>query len=159
MRGRISLFILLLCITAGALAKQATPMAKNPQLEVRVMELAAELRCLVCQNQTIADSDAGLAVDLKNQIREMLAEGKTDDEVIDYMVQRYGDFVRFRPPMKATTVLLWFGPLLLFIAGGVLLIVNLRRRGIRLAVAAPLSEEQNKRLEKLLTTDGEDGRR
>jgi cytochrome c-type biogenesis protein CcmH len=109
-------------------AKEATPVAADPVQEKRVMALAAELRCLVCQNQTIADSHADLAVDLRNQIREMLAKGQTETQVRDYMTARYGDFVLYNPPMKSTTALLWLGPPLLL--GGALLALwlMLRRR-------------------------------
>jgi cytochrome c-type biogenesis protein CcmH len=97
-------------------------------LERRVQKLAAELRCLVCQNQTIADSHADLATDLRRQIREMLLAGKTDQEVLDFMTQRYGDFVLYRPPVKSTTALLWAGPALLVAGGAGALIWVLRRR-------------------------------
>jgi cytochrome c-type biogenesis protein CcmH len=93
-----------------------------------VQQVAIELRCLVCQNQTIADSNADLAVDLRNQVREMLRQGRSEREIIDYMTARYGDFVLYRPPVKSSTALLWFGPgLLLVVAVGVFLLV-LRRR-------------------------------
>ena len=98
-------------------AGEAVPASQNPELEKRVTALTLELRCLQCQNQTIADSHADLAIDLKNQVREMMVQGKSDQEIVDFMVQRYGDFVRFRPPVKSTTWLLWFGPILLM-AGG-----------------------------------------
>ena len=91
-------------------------MAQDPALEARVMVIAEELRCLVCQNQTIADSHADLAVDLRNQIRDMLAKGQSPDQVRDYMTQRYGDFVLYRPPLKTSTVLLWAGPAVLLVA-------------------------------------------
>jgi cytochrome c-type biogenesis protein CcmH len=97
-------------------------------LNQRVLRLAAELRCLVCQNQTIADSHADLATDLRRQIREMLQAGKTDQEVLDFMTQRYGDFVLYRPPVKSTTALLWAGPALLAAGGAGALIWVLRRR-------------------------------
>jgi cytochrome c-type biogenesis protein CcmH len=97
-------------------------------LNQRVLRLAAELRCLVCQNQTIADSHADLATDLRRQIREMLQAGKTDQEVLDYMTQRYGDFVLYRPPVKSTTALLWAGPALLAAGGAAALAWVLRRR-------------------------------
>jgi cytochrome c-type biogenesis protein CcmH len=90
---------------------------EDPALEKRVMALAEELRCLVCQNQTLADSHAALAVDLKNRIRELLREGKTEREVLDFMVQRYGDFVLYRPPLRAATALLWTGPFILLALG------------------------------------------
>jgi cytochrome c-type biogenesis protein CcmH len=120
-----------LCLAIMAMlswGKEATPVAEDPALEARVVKIAAELRCLVCQNQTIADSSAGLAIDLRNQVREMLQSGKSDREIIDYMTARYGDFVLYRPPVKATTAILWFGPALLLAGGVVILIVVLRRR-------------------------------
>jgi cytochrome c-type biogenesis protein CcmH len=97
-------------------------------LEARVNKLSEELRCLVCQNQSLADSHAELAQDLKNQVREMLRKGMTDREVIDFLVQRYGDFVLYRPPVKSTTWLLWGGPFLLLITGLVVFFVKLRHR-------------------------------
>ena len=109
-------------------ATEAQPAAKNPELEARMMVVANELRCLVCQNQTIADSHADLALDLRQQIREMLAKGMSERQILDYMTQRYGDFVLYRPPFKPTTALLWVGPgLLLALALGTLVVV-LRRR-------------------------------
>jgi cytochrome c-type biogenesis protein CcmH len=97
-------------------------------IEQRAQHLSAELRCLVCQNQTLAESQAQLAVDLKKQLREQLARGATDEQVRDYMVQRYGDFVLYRPPLKATTWVLWFGPLAMLLAGLAALYVKLRRQ-------------------------------
>jgi cytochrome c-type biogenesis protein CcmH len=120
-----------LCLAIMAMlswGKEATPVAEDPALEARVVKIAAELRCLVCQNQTIADSSAGLAIDLRNQVREMLRNGQSDREILDYMTARYGDFVLYRPPVKATTVILWFGPAILLLGGAVMLIVVLRRR-------------------------------
>jgi cytochrome c-type biogenesis protein CcmH len=99
----------------------------DPVVEQRLKDLAEELRCLVCQNQTIADSSAPLALDLRNQIRQQVAAGRTDDQIRDYMVQRYGDFVLYKPPLKATTVLLWIGPFLL-LAAGVVVFVRVTRR-------------------------------
>ena len=89
----------LIFASGAALAKEAQPLAADPVLEERVNDITKELRCLVCQNQTIADSHADLAIDLKNQVRDMVKSGKTQTEIVDYMVQRYGDFVRYRPPM------------------------------------------------------------
>lgn len=114
-------------LTALTHAGEAQPVAANPALEKHVMAIAEELRCLVCQNQTIADSSAPLAVDLKNQVREKLEQGMSDKDILDYMVQRYGDFVLYRPPVKVTTWLLWFGPFLLLIGGIVFLGLKLRR--------------------------------
>ena len=111
-----------------ACAKDAVPMAANPQIEARMMVLAEELRCLVCQNQTIADSHADLAVDLRQQIRVMLEQGKSADDVRRYMTDRYGDFVLYKPPLKPTTALLWIGPPVLLAGALVALFVMLRRR-------------------------------
>src|SRR6187402_3133848 len=119
------------CLLAACLslsAKEATPEAADPALEARMVRITSELRCLVCQNQTIADSNADLAVDLRRQTRELLLQGKTDREVVDYMTARYGDFVLYRPPLKATTALLWFGPAAMLLLGGAVLIFVLRRR-------------------------------
>jgi cytochrome c-type biogenesis protein CcmH len=123
-------FLLALTTASAATvyAKEAPTLAADPVLEKRVMALAAELRCLVCQNQTIADSNAELAIDLKNQVREKLGQGMTDKDVIDYMVQRYGDFVLYRPPVKSITWLLWFGPFLLLVVGIFFLGLKLSRR-------------------------------
>jgi cytochrome c-type biogenesis protein CcmH len=115
-------FLLVVLLCTGALAQE------NPQLEDRVKDLAHELRCLVCQNQTIADSNAPLALDLRNQIREQVAAGRSDREVIDYMVARYGDFVLYRPPFKATTLALWLGPFLLLALGAFLFWRRVARR-------------------------------
>src|SRR6478672_12747241 len=110
-------------------AKEAAPEAADPALEARMVKITSELRCLVCQNQTIADSNAALAVDLRREARALLKQGKSDDEVVAYMTARYGDFVLYRPPLKATTMLLWFGPAVMLLGGAAVLIVVLRRRG------------------------------
>ena len=135
---------------APALAKEAAPMGEDPAVEARLMALASELRCLVCQNQTLADSHADLAVDFRREIREMIAKGMTDDEIVAFLVARYGDFIRYRPPWKATTVLLWLGPFLLVAVGGTVLGVTLKRRRARVDDAAPLSEEEERRVRRLL---------
>ena len=121
--------------------------AEDPILDKRVMQVATELRCLVCQNQTLADSNAGLAVDLRNQIREQLARGASEREVLDFMVARYGDFVLYRPPLKASTWLLWFGPFALLILGIYLLI---RRIGRQRSARPELTEAERLRAEQLL---------
>jgi len=97
-------------------------------IERRAIALERELRCLVCQNQTLAESNAPLAMDLRKRIREQLAAGKSEGEVVDYLVARYGDFVRYRPPLKASTLLLWAGPFVFLIGGFYLLARFLRRR-------------------------------
>jgi cytochrome c-type biogenesis protein CcmH len=112
----------------AARAAEAELAAEDPALEKQVQRITAELRCLVCQNQTIADSHADLAIDLRNQVREMLKKGQTDAEIMAYMTARYGDFVLYRPPVKGSTWLLWFGPALLMVGGVAILFIVLRRR-------------------------------
>jgi cytochrome c-type biogenesis protein CcmH len=124
--ARWLLLLLLLC--AGAMAKEAAPVAADPVLEARVTAITAELRCLVCQNQTIADSNSGLADDLRMQVREQLRKGASDQQVLQFMTDRYGDFVLYRPPFKASTAVLWVGPAALLAIGLGALLLVLRRR-------------------------------
>jgi len=145
---RVLRFVLLAATASSAVAKEAAPAAADPALEQRVMTLAAELRCLVCQNQTLADSNAPLAEDLRNQVREKMRRGASDSEIVDYMVARYGDFVLYRPPFKLTTVLLWFGPLLLLAAGFVVLLRRILRR--RPAQDPEMTASERKRAAELL---------
>src|SRR5210317_1158802 len=135
--NKVQLFslVLLLAFATMSFAKEAVPTAADPEMEKIVNKISEELRCLVCQNQTIADSHAALAVDLKNQVREMVKQGKSRDDVVDYMVERYGDFVRYRPPVKPTTYLLWVGPFLLLAGGLIILGVNLRKRKVTVTEA------------------------
>jgi cytochrome c-type biogenesis protein CcmH len=130
-----------LALLAGSAA------AQDPALDKRVAGLAHELRCLVCQNQTLADSNAPLAVDLRNQIREQLKGGASERDVIDFMVARYGDFVLYRPPLKASTLALWIGPFVLLALGAFLLVRRLVRRR---APEPQLSEAERARAAKLL---------
>ena len=125
---RILLALLALCLAAAVHAADAPPTAADPQLEKEMLRISAELRCLVCQNQTIADSNAELAVDLRNQVRDMLRQGQSQQQIIDYMTARYGDFVLYRPPMNPATFLLWFGPAVLMVGGLAALVLVLRRR-------------------------------
>jgi cytochrome c-type biogenesis protein CcmH len=135
------LLLVALLLASPALA------ADDPALDKRVSALANELRCLVCQNQTLADSNAPLAVDLRNQIREQLKSGKSERDVVDFMVQRYGDFVLYRPPFKATTVLLWIGPFLLLALGIWLFYRRVTQRRI---APRELSDAERSRAAKLL---------
>jgi len=128
MRSLLIALLASLCLAFAAHANEAAPAAADPVLEARMTRITAELRCLVCQNQTIADSNADLAQDLRRQVREMLARGDDDAKIIQYMTDRYGDFVLYRPPMKATTMLLWFGPALMVVLGLAALAVVMRRR-------------------------------
>jgi cytochrome c-type biogenesis protein CcmH len=121
-------FLCLALCQSYAAANEATPAAADPVLEARMLAITAELRCLVCQNQTIADSHADLAVDLRQQVREMLQKGMTDQQISAYMTDRYGDFVLYRPPFKSSTALLWIGPGAMLVAGLAVLVLVLRRR-------------------------------
>ena len=146
---------LALAVLAGPLAaNEAQPTLNDPVAAKREVELAKQLRCLVCQNETIADSRAGLAVDLRNKLREQMAAGKSDEEIIAFMTERYGDFVLYRPPLKATTVLLWVGPFLL-LAIGILIGWRAGRARAKAARPAPLSAAERERAERLLRGEGE----
>jgi len=144
------LLMVLLLLPSLAAAGEAAPLAENPQAEARLKALAVELRCLVCQNQTLADSNAPLAEDLRREVREMIAKNMSDKEIIDFLVTRYGDFVLYRPPLKITTTLLWVGPFLLLIGGAIALVIALRRRQKKLADVA-LSEAERNRVAQLLS--------
>ena len=139
-------------MSTAALASSTSEaaLAADPVAEKRLQVLSEELRCLVCQNQTIADSNAELAQDLRHEIRGMIAGGKSDKEIIDFMVVRYGDFVLYRPPVKGITLLLWGGPLALMLLGIVALIRHLRRRATRVADDRPLSADETSRADALL---------
>jgi cytochrome c-type biogenesis protein CcmH len=138
-----------LLLGGSALAKEAAPLAQDEAVEKRLVAIAEDLRCLVCQNESLAGSRADLAEDLRREVRGLIKQGKTDQEVKDFLVTRYGDFVLYQPPVKPTTWLLWGGPFLLLVAGVAALIVYLRRRG-RAVVGTPLSDEDKKRAEALL---------
>lgn len=153
---RIALPLLLLAgVAFSTLAKDAQPAAADPVLEERVMNLARELRCLVCQNETLADSRADLAVDLRNQIREQMKAGKSDKEIIAFMTERYGKFILFRPPVDPTTYLLWFGPFVLLLAGLLFLFRYVKKRR-SLIIEQPLSADDRRRAETLLKTSGKE---
>jgi cytochrome c-type biogenesis protein CcmH len=154
--ARIATLCLLLFGMVAAPAQQAVPMSEDPVLEAEVMRIAHELRCLVCQNETIAASHADLAVDLRGQIRAQLREGRSEREILDYMVERYGDFVLYRPPVKPTTWLLWGGPFVLLVAMALWMRQTLRRRRQEAAAAsAPLSDEDRHRARVLLGSETE----
>ena len=127
---KLCLSMLLITCVTSVLGNEAPTLAKDPILEKRVKAISLELRCLVCQNQTIADSNAGLAVDLKNQVREMLQKGMGEDVIKDFMVERYGDFVLYNPPMKGTTMVLWIGPLIMLMIALAVAVRNVRRRSV-----------------------------
>ena len=146
---KLVLLLLLSALSLVAVAKDAPLMSDDPALEARVMVIAEELRCLVCQNETIAASHADLAVDLRKQIRNKLKEGQSQQQILDFMVERYGDFVRYRPPLKASTVLLWAGPFVLLGVAALTLALNIRRRR-HSAAAAPLSAADTVRARQML---------
>jgi cytochrome c-type biogenesis protein CcmH len=133
----------------GTWAREAAPLAADEAVEKRLINIAEELRCLVCQNESLAGSHADLAEDLRREVRSLLKQGKSDQEVKDFLVSRYGDFVLYRPPVKPTTWLLWIGPFLFLVIGITVLLTYLRRRGAQVVDTA-LSGEEKKRAEALL---------
>lgn len=154
---RIGLSLLLSAVLGGGgvafaddAAQVAVPVVANPELEAEVMELSHKLRCLVCQNQSIAESNAPLAVDLRDQVREQLEAGKSKDDVLEYLVERYGDFVLYEPPFKTTTLLLWGGPAALLVGGAGWLAFRLRRRQAEAAQQARLTDAERDRARALL---------
>ena len=157
------LLTFLVFLAGPGLAVQPDEVLPDPAQESRARALSAEIRCLVCQNQSIDDSDASLARDLRLLVREQIKDGKTDQGIRDFLVERYGDFVLLRPPMKASTWLLWFGPLIVFVIGLIGLIVFFRMRsGSATAPAPQLSAEEQSRVERILDaldqTPGNDGK-
>jgi len=150
---RLALLLIIVCglFPLPARAKEAQPLAADPVLEARLMKLSKELRCLVCQNETLADSHADLAVDLRDQIREQMRAGKSDQEIIAYLRERYGKFILYNPPVDATTYLLWFGPFVFLLAGLLFLFRYVKQRR-ELITDTPLSAEEHRRAAKLLRT-------
>ncbi len=147
------LMLIALLLSGPAWAGEARPLTDDPVAEARLKHLAVELRCLVCQNQTLADSNAPLAEDLRREVREMIAKDMSDKEIIEFLVARYGDFVLYRPPFKATTTLLWAGPFVLLTVGATALVMTLRRRA-RTVVDVPVTDEEHRRVEQLLAEGG-----
>ena len=146
---RILITLCLLILTSTSFAKEAVPMAEDPVLEARLMKISKELRCLVCQNETLADSHADLAKDLRREVRELISKGMTDEQIKVHLTQRYGDFVLYKPRINAKTWLLWFGPfaMLLGAAVGVGIFIRQRRRALR---EEPLTAEETARIKALL---------
>jgi len=153
---RLLAAILALALSAAAAqAVEPNEILKDPALEQRARAISKKLRCLVCQNQSIDDSDAGLARDLRVLVRERLSAGDSDEAVVRFVVARYGDFVLLRPPVTPATYALWFGPLLLLLLAGIGVVVFLKRRRPEAApAAAPLDADEKKRLTALLADDG-----
>src|ERR1700694_3899028 len=151
MKYIVLIILALLCFAGPMVAKEAQP-NEDPQIEQRMRALTEQLRCLVCQNETLADSQADLAEDLRRQIREQMKAGKRDQEIIAFLTQRYGDFVLYKPPVKATTYLLWFGPFALLLMGIAVLYCYLKRRR-ELIHDQPLTADERRRAEELLRSE------
>ena len=139
--------ILILCmclLPTFTYAGEAKDLAKNPAIEKRMVDLAQNLRCLVCQNESLASSHAELAEDLRQEVREMMEKGKSDKEIVAYLVARYGDFVLYNPPVQHNTLLLWFGPFAMLLIGAVILAfqVRKRRRTLQDVVLTPEAQER-----------------
>jgi len=147
--GKILPSICLALFINLANANEATPLAEDPVVEQRLIDISQEMRCLVCQNESLAGSRSDLAQDLRREIRDLIKQGKTDAEIRAFMVERYGDFVLYRPPVKPTTWLLWIGPFALMFAGILALLMYLRRRNAQVITRA-LSDDENKRIDALL---------
>ena len=154
MKRAAFLLLLLTCLSLPMVAKEAQPSAADPVLEERLMRLSKELRCLVCQNETLADSRADLADDLRREIREQMKAGKSDKEIVAYLTARYGKFILYNPPVDPTTYLLWFGPFVLLLAGLAFLFRYLKQRR-ELITDQPLSAAEHSRVETLLKTSQE----
>jgi len=149
---RLALLILLsLCLVSGVVAKDAQS-TEDPRIEQRFKNLTQQLRCPVCQNETLADSNAELAKQMRDQIREQMKAGKTDKEIIAFLTERYGQFILYRPQVTPTTYLLWFGPFLLLAAGLVILFRYIQQRRNTI-VDAPLTSEERKRAAELLAVE------
>lgn len=143
------LAFIVLCSANMVLAKDAVPLADDPATEQRLIVISEEMRCLVCQNESLAGSRSDLANDLRREIRILIKEGKSDDQIRNFMVERYGDFVLYRPPVKPITWLLWIGPFVILLAGIIGLMVYLRRRNQNVP-SSMLSEADNRRIDALL---------
>lgn len=146
---RVTLFLLIACAVSVTNAKDAVPLAEDPVVERRLIVISEEMRCLVCQNESLAGSRSDLANDLRREIRKLIVEGKSDEQIRTFMVERYGDFVLYRPPVKPITWLLWIGPFVILLGGIIGLLTYLRRRNQSVPSAA-LSDEENRRIDALL---------
>ena len=150
--SRLLVLFLSFCLVAPAVAAQVRrepPVIDDPAIEQRLHKLSQELRCLVCQNETLADSRADLAEDLRDEIRQQMKAGKSDKEIIAFLTERYGQFILYRPQVTPTTYLLWFGPFILLLAGLLVLFYYIKQRRDRIA-EAPLTSDERKRAEEML---------
>jgi len=144
-----ALAVSMVLFASVGMGREAVPMAEDPKLEARLVDISQELRCLVCQNESLASSHAELADDLRQEVRELIRSGKSDQDIKDFLVARYGDFVLYRPEVKPLTWVLWFGPFLLLVVAAIFLAVYLRQRRA-LAAPAGLSDEERERAKQLL---------
>ncbi|TXI17516.1 MAG: cytochrome c-type biogenesis protein CcmH [Nitrosomonas sp.] len=149
---KLLLLLLLLMTPLAGWSKEAIPVAEDPEVEKRMLALTMDLRCLVCQNEPISDSRAEFSNDIRREIREQIKANKSDEEIVQFLVDRYGDFILYNPPMKSTTILLWFGPIVLFVIALGALIVHLRRRRVQVEEVV-LSPEQLAQAEALLNEE------
>jgi cytochrome c-type biogenesis protein CcmH len=149
-----SLFIALLFVTFFAIVANAQPVTDEAVVEQRLAKLSHELRCLQCRNQTLAESPAGLAEDLRREIRVQIRAGKSDQEILAFLTQRYGDFILYKPRVTATTYLLWFGPFLLLLAGMVILFRYIKQRRDSIT-EQPMTDDDHRRAEELLASGKE----
>jgi cytochrome c-type biogenesis protein CcmH len=152
-RSRLLLLVLLLSLAPFAVAqvRRPPPVTDDPAIEQRLHKLAQELRCLVCQNETLADSQADLAEDLRDEIREQMKAGKSDKEIINFLTARYGQFILYKPQVTPTTYLLWFGPFVLLLAGLAVLFYYIKQRRDQIP-EKPLTSDERRRAEELLRT-------
>jgi len=157
MKQFIAVVLLMFAWSSHAFAKEAEPVMGDEALQERVMQLAGELRCLVCQGESLAESHSDFAKDMLVKIRELVQQGKTNQEVKDYLVARYGDFILYRPPFSGITAYIWIAPFVIAVAGAGLLIFNIKRRRTRVQVA-PLSQEEQARVDSLLKEDTGDSK-
>jgi len=154
---KISLLMILCVLSFGSpFAKDATPLTDDPVTEQRLITISEEMRCLVCQNESLAGSRSDLANDLRREIRTLIKEGKSDDQIRSFMVERYGDFVLYRPPVKPITWLLWIGPFIILLIGIAVLFTYLRRRN-NAVTTLTLSDDDNNRIDALLNAKDEKG--
>ncbi len=150
------LLLTILVVSPLGWTKEAVPVSENPEIERRMIALSEELRCLVCQNESLAGSRSDFAKDLRREIREQLIANKSNKEITDFLVARYGDFVLYRPPLRTNTMLLWFGPFIFLLIGACTLIIYLRQRRKQLEEVA-LSEEQIEKAEEILKRNSDGG--
>jgi len=157
MKRFVAVLLIVCAWSVNAYAKEAEPVMGDAALQARVMKLGGELRCLVCQGESLAESRSDFAKDMLSKIKELMKQGKSDQEIKDYLVARYGDFILYRPPFSGITAYIWIAPFVLAVAGASLLIFNIKRRRERVKVA-PLSEEEQARVNSLLKEDTGDSK-